>query len=241
MGDEAMEFEGDLAGAVFWGADLTGATFRDVDLTNASISHARLVNVHIDAGIDGLVVNGVDVTAYVNEHDPWFPLRSMLEPTDPAGLQATWSMIEQAWSDTLSLADSCADDDLHQSVDGEWSFVDTLRHLVFAIDKWFTSPVMGAPFDPMGRPNSGSVDFPWPGLDQAARHTADEALETFRGRVEAVRDFIGSVTPTELDRHVEVLENGDHTVRECLWVVFEESFWHNRYARRDLAQLTTSG
>ena len=34
------EFEGDLAGAVFWGADLRGARFRDVDLTDAKISHA---------------------------------------------------------------------------------------------------------------------------------------------------------------------------------------------------------
>ena len=27
------EFEGDLTGAVFWGADLSGARFRDVNLT----------------------------------------------------------------------------------------------------------------------------------------------------------------------------------------------------------------
>ena len=46
------EFEGDLAGAVFWGADLSGARFRDVDLTNARISHAWLVNVDIDALVD---------------------------------------------------------------------------------------------------------------------------------------------------------------------------------------------
>ena len=50
------EFEGDLAGAVFWGADLTGARFRDVNLTNARISHAWLVNVDIDA----LVENACD-------------------------------------------------------------------------------------------------------------------------------------------------------------------------------------
>ena len=43
------EFEGDLAGAVFWGADLSGARFRDVDLTGATISHAWLVDVDIDA------------------------------------------------------------------------------------------------------------------------------------------------------------------------------------------------
>ena len=43
------EFEGDLAGAEFWGADLSGATFRDVNLTGARISHAWVVDVEIDA------------------------------------------------------------------------------------------------------------------------------------------------------------------------------------------------
>ena len=77
------EFEGDLAGAVFWGADLHGATFRDVDLTGARISHAWFVDVEIDALVDQLVVNGVDVTAYVNERDAWYPLRAMIRPSDP--------------------------------------------------------------------------------------------------------------------------------------------------------------
>ena len=55
------EFEGDLAGAVFWGADLSGARFRDVNLTDATISHVA-VNVDIDALVDKVVINGVDVT-----------------------------------------------------------------------------------------------------------------------------------------------------------------------------------
>jgi hypothetical protein len=232
------EFGGALAGAVFWGADLTGATFRDVDLTGASISHARFVDVDIDASIGRLVVNGVDVTDYVNERDPWFPLRSMIEPTDPAGACTAWSALERAWSETLSLAQTCTDDDLHRSVGGEWSLVETLRHLVFAIDKWFTVPIAGAPFDPMGLPNSGSADFPWPGINRAARPAVAEAVAAFRGRVDAVRDYLASVTPDDMARRVDVLENGEHSVRDCLWTVFEESFWHNRYARRDLERLT---
>jgi hypothetical protein len=63
------EFEGDLAGAVFWGADLTGACFRDVNLTDARISHAWLVNVDIDALVDKVVINGVDLTAVVLRPD----------------------------------------------------------------------------------------------------------------------------------------------------------------------------
>jgi hypothetical protein len=88
------EFEGDLAGAVFWGADLSGARFRDVNLTDAKISHSWLVNVDIDALIDKVVINGVDVTAYVNERDPWYPLRAMLRPSDPEGMRAAWAALE---------------------------------------------------------------------------------------------------------------------------------------------------
>ena len=98
------EFEGDLAGAVFWGADLSGARFRDVNLTDATISHAWLVNVDIDALVDTVVINGVDVTAYVNERDPWYPLRAMLRPSDPEGMRATWAALEDEWAKTISRA-----------------------------------------------------------------------------------------------------------------------------------------
>ena len=56
----------------------SGARFRDVNLTDATISHAWLVNVEIEALVDTVVINGVDVTAYVNERDPWYPLRAMM-------------------------------------------------------------------------------------------------------------------------------------------------------------------
>ena len=159
------EFEGDLAGAVFWGADLSGARFRDVDLTGVTISHAWLVDVDIDALVESVVINGVDVTDYVNERDPWYPLRAMLRPADPAGMRAAWAALEAEWATTIAQARALPESAVHESVDGEWSFVQTLRHLVFAMDKWFTAPILGGPFHPIGLPNSGSVDFPWPGLD----------------------------------------------------------------------------
>ena len=42
------------------------------------------------------VINGVDVTAYVNERDPWYPLRAMLRPSDPAGMRATCAALGSA-------------------------------------------------------------------------------------------------------------------------------------------------
>ncbi|MEY2523272.1 MAG: hypothetical protein QOJ66_1837 [Ilumatobacteraceae bacterium] len=231
------EFEGDLAGAVFWGADLNGARFRDVNLTDVKISHAWLVNVDIDALVDKVVINGVDVTGYVNERDPWYPLRAMLRPTDPEGMRAAWAALEDAWSKTITRATALPEEMLHQSVNDEWSFVQTLRHLVFAMDKWFTAPVLGESFHPMGLPNSGSVDFPWPGLDYELRPSLSEALAVRANNATRFREYLESVATTDFARPIEVLENGTNPLQECLYTVFEEEFWHNRYALRDLAQL----
>lgn len=231
------EFEGDLAGAVFWGADLTGARFRDVNLTGAKISHAWLVNVDIDALVDTVVINGVDVTAYVNERDPWYPLRAMLRPSDPEHMRATWEAIEREWARTVARALALSEDKLHESVNEEWSFVQTLRHLVFAIDKWFTAPILGLGFYPIGLPNSGSVDFPWPGLDYDLTPSVSEALAVRADRAFRFRDYLATVATSDFARPVEVLENGANPVQECIYTVFEEEFWHNRYAQRDLAQL----
>jgi len=235
------EFEGDLAGAVFWGADLSGARFRDVNFTNATISHAWLVNVNIDALVDTLVINGVDVTAYVNERDPWYPLRAMIRPPDPQGMRDAWTALDEEWSKTLAVAMSLPDDKLHESVNGEWSFVQTLRHLVFAMDKWFTAPILGEGFDPIGLPNTGSLEFPWPGLDLGLTPTVAEALAVREGRATRFRNYLASVSTADLARSVDVLENGANPVQECIYTVFEEEFWHNRYARRDLEELQASG
>src|SRR3954453_18265776 len=119
-GPMAEQFEGDLAEWVFWGADLRGARFRDVDLTGARISHAWVVDVDIDALIDGLVVNGVDVTAYVNERDPGYPLRSMLRAETPKDMGETWAALEAEWAKTVDRARALPEDLLHESVEGEW-------------------------------------------------------------------------------------------------------------------------
>jgi DinB superfamily/Pentapeptide repeats (8 copies) len=231
------EFGGDLAGAVFWGADLSGARFRDVNLTDAKISHAWLVNVNIDALVDAVVINGVDVTAYVNERDPWYPLRAMLRPASPEAMRSTWAALEDEWAKTTTRAQALPEARLHESVNGEWSFVQTLQHLVFAMDKWFTAPILGVGFHPMGLPNTFSVDFPWPGLDDNLTPSVSEALAVRADRARRFRDYLVSVATTDFTRPIEVLENGTSPLVECMFTVFEEEFWHNRYAQRDLAQL----
>ena len=232
-----QEFEGDLAGAVFWGADLSGAQFRDVNLTGATITHAWLVDVNVDALVERVVINGVDVTAYVNERDEWYPLRGMLRPTDAAGMQTTWAALDAEWSKAIARAAALGEAAAQRQVNDEWSFVQTVRHLVFAMDKWFTVPVLGEGYDPIGMPNSGSVDYPWPGLDYSSTPTLAEALDVRAARSARFRDFVAPVAEGDFERSIDVPENGPHPLVECLYTVFEEEFWHLRYATRDLATL----
>ena len=232
------DFEGvDLRGAQFREVDLTDARVEGANLTNVKMSDVWLVNVDIDGMFNGVRINGVDVTSYVNERDPWYPLRAMLRPDDPDGMRKAWRALEQAWATTIERARRRTEVQRNESVGGEWSFVETLRHLVFAMDKWFTAPIRGAGFHPIGLPNTGSTDFGWPGLDRDADPTFDEVLAVRAERAARLRDYLDRVTPADLARQVDVLENGPNPVSECLHTVFEEEFEHNRYAARDLAQL----
>ena len=234
------EFEGDLTGAVFWGADLRAARFRDVNLTDVTISHAWLVDVEIDAFIDRVVVNGVDVTAFVNEHDRWYPLRSVLGASDTQSMRAGWAALREAWVASVARAQRLPDEAVHVSVNGEWSFVQTLRHLLLAMDKWFTAPILGRQFHPLGLPNSGSTDLTWPDLDYDAAPSLSEVLAARAEQAARLGDYLAAMTDDDLTRTVEVPENGPHVVRDCISTVLEEEFWHHRYAERDLAELEAS-
>ena len=233
------DFEGkDFTEAAFWGVDLTRATLRDVNFTGARMKNVWLVDVDIDGLVDRLVVNGVDITEFVNQHDPWYPLRSILRPTDGAGVRAALDALDVAWASTIKEARKLTEAQLHLSVDGEWSFVETQRHLVFCVDKWFSAPLLGrTTFQAIGLPNTGSRDFGWPGLDRAARPSLDEVLAVRSEQSAQLKSFFGELSAEDPTRDVEVPENGTVPLIECLYTVCEESFEHLRYSVRDLAKL----
>ena len=171
------EFEGDLAGSVFWGADLSRARFRDVNLT--ARNHSRLaVNVDIDALVDRVVINGVDVTAYVNERDPWYPLRAMLRASNPRNARgvgrARGRVAATSPADSFPTPSSTS----RLTASGRSS-----RRCDISCSPWTSgSPRRSSErvSDPIGLPNTGSVDFPWPGLD-------DDLAPSYRGARRARR------------------------------------------------------
>ena len=125
------------------------------------------------------------------------------------------------------------------SVDGEWSYLQTLRHLVFATDRWISAPVLAdsQPFHPIDLPNPPHDDLPPATFDLDARPTLEEVLIVRRDRMERVRYCLATASSELLDREVASPNGGTTTTRQCLHVMFREEWWHNQYALRDLAIL----
>src|SRR5215472_7704002 len=148
----------DLAGSRFEQVDLAGARFRNVDLTGAVIRGALLVNVEIDGLLQDVTVNGVDVVPLVEaELDRRYPDRAKMRPADADGFRQAWDILERLWQQTVARARGMPPDLLHERVDDEWSFIETLRHLVFATDAWVRRGIRWAcrttrcPTKPMSR------------------------------------------------------------------------------------------
>src|SRR5215213_7966689 len=118
--------------------DLTGPEFRECDLTGARLIGVVMQDVEIDGLVGKLVVNGVEVTGYVEaELDRRHPVRILLRSDDPAELREGWSRLRDDWAATYARLEASPDGTEHQRVDDEWSAVETLRHLVFVHDTWF--------------------------------------------------------------------------------------------------------
>ncbi|MFB9237395.1 DinB family protein [Plantactinospora siamensis] len=236
----------DLRGATFDYTDLTGARFREANLTGVVMRGVELVDVDIDGYLENLVVNGVDVVPLVNaELDRRYPDRARMRPTDPAGFREAWDIVERLWDGTVERARRLPAERLHESVDGEWSFIETLRHLVNATDCWVRRAVEGdpAPWHPLGLPWDGMPDTPGMPRDRAARPSLDTVLDIRRDRMGTVRRIIEGLTDESLDRLTEPVEGpgwppaDSYPVRKCLSVVLNEEWEHRLFAERDLAVL----
>nr|MDT0657321.1 DinB family protein [Micromonospora sp. DSM 115978] len=257
--------EQDLTGAAFERVSLRGATFdrvhlndarmHAVDLSGALIHGAmffgsrlrgvELVDVEISGELRNVIVNGVDIAPLVDaELNRRMPDRARMRPTDADGFRAAWATLERLWADTLARAETFPVEALHRGVDGEWSFIQTLRHLNFASAAWAGRMVLGdaSPWHPLDLPwdeAPGWDGIPW---DRDARPSLGEVLAVRRERQAMVRQVMESLTDAQVAAEVTRTEPGwpqaeGFPVRECLRIVLNEEWEHRLYAERDLTAL----
>lgn len=225
--------EANLRGTRFVGADLSGAVMRGVMIDGADIDAPWLLD-----GDGVLIINGVDVAPLVDaELNRRFPGRCERRAEDPDALRAAWASLERTWAATLERVAAMPVGTVDVSVNGEWSFAQTLRHLILATDAWLGRAVLGIEqlFSPIGQ-TSGGED----GLDTSiftpSTPPYEDVLEVRAGRVAMVREFLATVTPEELAaKHANPWSpEYPETTLNCLHVILEEEWEHHRYAVRDL-------
>ncbi len=241
----------DLTEARFVGTDLRGARFVGVDLRGAVLRGVVVDGAEVDSPwlLEGgtLLVNGVDVAPLVDaELNRRFPGRELRRAEDPEGLRAAWTAVEGAWAAALGRVAAMPPGTVDVSVDDEWSFAQTLRHLVMATDTWLRRAILEVedPYHPIGQPND---EYELDGGDPAVFHqdspSYEEVLEVRAGRVAMVRDFVAAVTPEQLaeERRNPWAPQYPETVLSCLHTILEEEWEHHRYAVRDLDVVAARG
>lgn len=237
----------DLSGASFTGVDLSGAKFRDCDLSRIKIADAWLRDVYLSGEIGNVVVNDVDVTAFVEaELDRRHPERASLRLIRTADDHRTmWHTLERLWAGTVARAERLPEPARHERVDEEWSFVETLRHLVFATDAWASRTILDQP-KPYHRLGIYSPHHPEDaaelGVELAAQPSYAEVMQARADRMAVVRRIVDGLDDAELERVVERTPGPGYpeerrTVGRCLRVIMNEECEHRRYAERDLAVL----
>jgi hypothetical protein len=238
-----------LTGAEFRDVDLSHARFRGVDLSGVVMRGVEVVDVRIDGEIQNLLVNGVDVAPLVNaELDRRDPDRAKMRPSDAAGFRNAWDIVERLWDGTVERARGLDPELLHKSVNGEWSFIETLRHLVFATDAWVRRAILGdpSPWDPLDLPWDEMPDTPGIPRDRLVRPSLDDVLALRRDRMRTVRTVIDGLTDASLSARTEPVEGlgwpppRSFEVGECLRVVLDEEWHHRQFAERDLDALQTN-
>jgi hypothetical protein len=225
----------DLHGARFVASNLSGVVMRGVEVDGADIDAPWL----LEGGDRRLLVNGVDVTGFVDaELNRRFPGRAERRAADPDGLRHAWAALERTWAATLERVSAMPEGTVDISVDGEWSFAQTLRHLVHATDMWLGRGILelDRPFHPLGQIGAETEDDQVAGTQVAEPPAYPDVLRTRENRVAMMRDLLATVTAEQL---AEARKNPHapeypETVLSCLHTIIEEEWEHHRYAVRDL-------
>ena len=234
----------DLSNARFNDCRLDGAEFRESTLVGARFIGSVLIDVEIDALVQNVTVNGVDVGPLVEaELDRRHPERLALRPTDVAGALAALDVVDRFWEPTVARVRSLPEAIRHTRVDDEWSTVETLRHLVLVYDAWFGRAVLGeaAPYHSLALPAS-FMDAAALGLDidPDLRPALDDVLAARKSRQGQVREHLAGLDDEALRGPVPTHgiqgfpPEEERSTLDCLRVILNEEWAHHRFAVRDL-------
>jgi hypothetical protein len=229
--------------------DFTGAEFRECTLDGARLIGVVMQDAEIDGLVTNLVVNSVEVTAYVEaELDRRHPVRVLIRSDVPADLFEGWRQLHGDWSATIDRLRASPGME-HRTVNGEWSALQTLRHLVFVHDSWFRRCVLGSTdlFTPIGLAIDDVPDREGQGLDLTADPSLDEVAVVRAEQAAELNEWLKTVTPAQLAATAPIPEgNGwppyarGRSTRQCLGTVLNEEFAHHGFCVRDLDLMEAS-
>jgi hypothetical protein len=228
--------------------DLSAAEFRECVLDGARLIGVVMQGAEIDGLVTNLVVNGVEVTAYVEaELDRRYPVRLLIRSDAPADLLEGSRQLRAGWSTTMDRLRASPGIE-HRSVNGEWSALQTLRHLVFVHDSWFRRCVLGSTdlFTPIGLAPDYVPDRESQGLDLTADPSLDEVAAVRAEQAAELDEWLETVTPGQLCAAAPI-PAGDgwppyargRSTRQCLSTVLHEEWAHHGFCVRDLDVLET--
>jgi uncharacterized damage-inducible protein DinB len=234
----------------FHDVSFRGSEFRGVDLCRTTMRGVMLGDVDISGEIQDLRINGVDVAPLIEaELDRRDPERVKMRPTDPEGFREAWAILERRWGETVARARRLTPDQLHESVGDEWSFIQTLRHLVYATDIWILRVILGdpRPWDALSLPFDEADPHPEVPWDREARPSLDEVLALRADRMASVRRVLADLTEEQLASSTTPVDGPGwpkadaYPVREALLTVLDEEWHHRLFAERDLAIIEAGG
>ena len=168
------------------------------------------------------------------------------EVQDADDFRAMWDTIERLWADAAGRAGRLPAAALTEQVNDEWSFAQTLRHLVFITDAWASRTVLDEPmpYHPLGLPQSWypPAEAAALGIDLSAQPGYAEILAARADRMAVMRRILAGLTDADLGRGcprspAPAYPEEERAVAECIGVVIDEEIEHCRFAVRDLAVL----
>jgi len=162
--------------------------------------------------------------------------------------------VDTVWSETIERARRLDDELVRQRVDGEWSFVETLRHLIFVSDAWLGRTIMSEaePYHRLGIPPDHGIGEPDPavdvgpwGIDVFAEADLDDVVAVRDERTRQMRALVADLSDGDLR---SLCANNTAPgfpastripVQVAIDVVIGEEWAHHGFAHRDLTKLLT--